>query len=384
MCSSDLSNYSPPSLQFEDVFSIGSMVPIASFRHEISPPIGGNDSHSLTASNTSKEYTPEEILIPMKLGIRKFSRNCVSAFLFSNENDELEVIRTIECLINARLVLKHKDYFFVVGRQSQSLKFMLMQEMTEIRHKISLLANPNGDRFTIHNYCARRKTNDDALSLFDFDCDAIIAGQHLRAACTNLASMIKPDVKSQEEGSNATKVVQKGGGWLYSMFEEGSHRFNYTFEAQLSSLGGSSGLKRNGVWGGSIGDVLTRKADIAFGVGVTEERNLFVDSSALQTWLVRAFYVKLPEFRSDWWAILWPLEFSVWMAVLVVIAALVPVFVCSAIQYFRIANMDKVKSRPTKIGIVLEVLDGMTRIFVEQAATLRHWKGIREIGRAHV
>lgn len=98
--------------------------------------------------------------------------------------------------------------------------------------------------------------------------------------------------------------------WLDVMME----RFNFTIELHSSSASGSTGKRlKNGTWIGSVGDILSGRADMASFNGHIHNRHQFVDWSAPLTyeWMVFITHKQKSFFSPS--AIYRPFPISLWV-----------------------------------------------------------------------
>lgn len=356
------------------------------------------------------EYTDNDIINSVAYGLQKFGVNCAAIFIdlrmatesvlkisYDSPSSYEMIGSTMVKLYTHKIARQHKDYFIFIQNGGQDLSENtkwnsqtilngksknFMQLLSEIRYKyfISIrddksLAQPENLRpfFNLINSCALQHQN---LPLFSRRCDSVLNSRHFRITCTNIQSMTRPDSEISSGTANRQVPSPKtlaGGGMLYSMIQEASTRYNFTFNIHLAGFNGATGMKKeiNGklTWVGAVGELFSDEADISFGAGTTYDRHRIVDPSIMHTWFTRVFYIKPPPTRSSWVSILWPLNGYVWVSLLVTACC-----VLAPVYYLAVrVNFSMRAGRRQGENLLGQVLDAIYRVFMEQAATTRNW-----------
>jgi len=126
------------------------------------------------------------------------------------------------------------------------------------------------------------------------------------------------------EDEERTKCHPTRGYYLLWLVEA-MKKFNFTYEMFQSSLGGGTGIMKNGTWKGTVGDVLYEEAEMGFMIGKIHSRHKFVEWSAPLSyeWLIFACHKPRSFFSPK--AIFWPFSPPVWTLCLISLALVIGV-----------------------------------------------------------
>jgi len=92
-----------------------------------------------------------------------------------------------------------------------------------------------------------------------------------------------------------------------------SNKLNFTYKLFMASGGATTGKRNdNGIWSGTIGDILYGQADLGFPVGVTASRYEAVDLPCIFTHEVITFVSGPPVKIYSWKSLFWPFSLELW------------------------------------------------------------------------
>ena len=157
----------------------------------------------------------------------------------------------------------------------------------------------------------------------------------------------------------------KASGAHHTLFLECSKHLNFTMSAYAVL---STGTRVNGTWTGLVGEIVSGRADIMFGVGIVPSRYAVVDMSRMLLRVSKIFFVKAPFRRLSPLAALQPFATSTWLAL--ILAS----FVTMPILFVLIRRDSLFMTRryvTTSCEIVGEVTGILVRLLMEQPFFLR-------------
>jgi len=296
-----------------------------------------------------KEVSLKHILMELIFGTFRFSRNCVSVFLYGLNLD-------VSILLSHRWARPHKDYFFFASETAFPVEVnehaRTAPSFRLLRYRHLVVFNQNLS-YSMTGSCGPLE------GVFSVKCPMSIRGRHFGVVSSDIPSMVRPETN-----------ISKAEGTLYTAMEEIGRHYNYTSTIRMSSHGGATGIKINGVWKGNVGDVFARRADFSVGNGITSERHHLVDFGVTHLWFRRVFYIRSPPIKSSWGTIFRPLMFPVWILTgFTVIAVVVVLYGAGRLQ----AAMRRPLSSGSQPRLLSRIMDRMVRICMEQNASVAPW-----------
>jgi len=326
------------------------------------PVIISRNSENVTQQSFfGREYTVDDVIKSTSYGILRHTVNCISEFLITRAESEDELKTVANEVLWRKLARPSTDFFFLVGPKSEIRAFSESRFGHDVRFKYAVVIQANMSSY-LFSYCA---IVPEQLDLFNRRCYSVLNGQHFIA--TSVMHIAKFRYENNPDGSR-----KWGAGVYFSLLNEASCRYNFTFGVGYANFGGAAGFVKNGSWFGAVGEVFKREADLAFGTGITVHRYSVVDPSVTLSYFSRAFFVSAPRVSTSWKSVYRPLAPSVWFSLMLTLLLALPAYCISAKAYAKF-NSQHQRSKSS----LVTVFDALLEVLLEQGTSISAWKGLR-------
>ena len=310
-----------------------------------------------------RDLTLSELLEPLAFGIFHFIAQ--HSFVMMEGSTVTSLAYIIEEITARKLVKANRDTFIFYGEPGVLDAFATAAMFSRIAFRHFVYHKDKNDVMYVVNFC-QAQSKSQRLVVDNKDCQLKVHGEVLRAAVTAGDHWYQHE--NFPDGS-----LKKGRGIYHLMFKECSVRLNFTM--RVYSIPGS-GVKKNGSWSGGVGELATRKADLAFPLGIVEPRDFAIDYTALVSWFERVFWVKPSPKKPKADAIIKPLNPNVWLTTVLTIALSIP-FLFYFIRNDYVSQAGDQRRHGGFSEMCGHVVDITTRILLEQSTSLRGCTGLR-------
>ena len=315
--------------------------------------LNGNQPEA-TENFLRRELSLDHLRHPLRFESFHFIRQCSAVNVYGSESTDF--LRVIRYVVTEKLAQSNRDYFLLHGKTS------VLQELalSDAYHYIS----------QIGTVCMDTQPADsgsgDTHSTFKASSEPFEQRhEHGREKILNVLAVSGAQFYRFETEHSAP------GGIFYYMIMECKTKLNMSMQIKSTS---SSGSKINGTWGGVVGAFLDGSADLAFPIGITEDRQPAMDYSNTLEIYSKVFWVKGAARKSMPNAIFRPFASDVWIALLVVLVTATPVL----FQFIRKDYSGKEYSVSHDNKMILnKSVDIVIRLLLEQSTALRNLSGGR-------
>ncbi len=322
-------------------------------RNELSPLIHNDAVNYIFLSSDTFEKNVTEAKKPTP----KYQLPCIISFAFSNS--QISLNKSLDQLDRLNNYITQKEYdfftFFWFGKLENNLERITLQYFIDYKYKLFVSINPlnkSVNYATACQYCSNGypsllKLHNPLFSDFLHNFNS----KSLRISTpTSTTSLF-------EIRQNFQNIWLPVRGYQKFALEHLMLRYNFTSVYFPSMGGGGTGSRLpNNTWVGTVGDILSGRADIGVSSAQIYVRNPFVDFTSPMgyTWLTFTTGKGLPQY--SWKSIYWPLSSGCW--ILVIIST---IFTLVAFYLFRFIRKQVVMPR---------TLDFLFRSLLEQDAKM--------------
>ena len=304
-----------------------------------------------------------ELLEPLQYGSFRFISQHSFVMIEGSTAEALTAI--VEDLTCRKLVKVDRDTFIFYGEPSVLDVFATAAMFSRIAFRHFVYQKEENGILHVVNFC-HAQPRVQQLLLDNKECKRRVYGEVLRAAV--VAGDHWYQYENFPDGS-----LKKGRGIYHLMFKECSVRLNFTM--RVYPIPGS-GSKVNGTWSGGVGELVARKADLAFPLAIIQPRDFAIDYTTLVSWFERVFWVKPSPKKPKADAIIKPLNPNVWLTTVLTIALSIP-FLFYFIRKDYVSQAGDQRLHGGFSEMCGHVVDITTRILLEQSTSLRGCTGLR-------
>jgi len=260
---------------------------------------------------------------------KQFSQNCFTSILILPENFSItpETTSLVENLLTPSkvpLTYRNSDkYIFITTHQDQLYQMFSFNFFRILNFAIIVLDSGDSDTiefYQICHYCYENGRisliqriqrsqieNQDFTHIFT-DASENFHGYQMKTSFPPIQTHIGFNVLP-----NGSVELTRG---LYNvMVRHMARKLNFTNSARISTAGNTGLLLPNGSWTGTVGDVITHRADFGLLTAGTYKRYQYASFSAAVSYEFVSFLYKDPEKFFTWKTIYWPFKGALWAAI---------------------------------------------------------------------
>ncbi|CAL8072904.1 unnamed protein product [Orchesella dallaii] len=275
---------------------------------------------------------------------------------------------------------KDEDYFFFITQHLKTAEAVLISSNAfgnKIKFKVAFYPSSEFRALTANIY---GNNGEPLLTTLNVSPDSLSSGINMEMEADNGLPKVFPDFTRNFHGRALRMSVanvpfrfeielRSDGrfhpkrGFHKLWLDEAMKKFNFTYDIFVSSLGGGTGKQfDNGSWGGSVGDILYGKADIAYQIAHIYNRHKFVEWASPFTYEAIIFIAHKPRTYFSPNAIFWPFTPTTWALFMLTLVASIICYKFLAVSYTRIKYGNTAENSWSN----LRVLEYIIATFLEQ------------------